>query len=119
MQTWLNSPERVKVRQELDALKAAGLNKPAASAQDTLYAASFGTQFREVFIRVNQQYWRTPSYIWSKIGLTSFTGLFIGFSFFRADNSQQGLQSQVFAVFMVRCGRLSMLTYRCSPPLDS
>lgn len=48
-----------------------------------------------------QQYWRTPTYIWSKFLLTSVTGLFIGFSFFKAGTSQQGLQNQLFSVFMV------------------
>jgi ABC-type multidrug transport system permease subunit len=55
----------------------------------------------EVQKRVFQQYWRTPSYIYSKIALCLFSGLFIGFSFFKAPNSQQGLQNQMFAIFML------------------
>jgi len=56
---------------------------------------------REVLWRVFQQYWRTPSYIYSKAILCIASGLFIGFSFFRAENSQQGLQNQLFAIFML------------------
>lgn len=37
----------------------------------------------------------------SKIVLCTLSGLFIGFSFFRADTSQQGLQNQMFSLFML------------------
>ena len=48
-----------------------------------------------------EQYWRIPSYILAKFGLGISSGLFIGFSFFQADNSLQGLQDVIFAIFMV------------------
>ncbi|KLT39406.1 putative xenobiotic-transporting ATPase [Cutaneotrichosporon oleaginosum] len=107
-QLWLDSPERVAVREELEEIKRerralvpkqnrSDKSNKAAYAE---FAAPFSLQFLEVLRRVFQQYWRTPSYIWSKIALCVATGLFIGFSFFRADTSQQGLQNQLFAVFM-------------------
>jgi len=61
----------------------------------------FTTQLKEVTIRVFQQYWRTPSYIWSKLLLGVASALFIGFSFFHADASQQGLQDVIFSIFMI------------------
>ncbi|KAK4685860.1 ATP-binding cassette, subfamily G (WHITE), member 2, PDR, partial [Tremellales sp. Uapishka_1] len=113
-QAWLNSPERGRVHEELDRIKRdrptevanekdskgtgdAKLEKAAYSE----FAAPFGTQLAAVLQRGNQQYWRTPSYIWSKIALSVATGLFIGFSFYKSDTSQQGLQSQLFSAFMM------------------
>jgi ATP-binding cassette subfamily G (WHITE) protein 2 (PDR) len=106
-QAWLDSPERVAVRQELDNIKherramvpkADPTNNKVGYAE---FAAPFGVQFFEVVRRVFQQYWRTPSYIWSKLILVGAVGLFVGFSFYRADTSQQGLQNQLFSIFMV------------------
>ena len=116
-QAWLDSPERVAVREELDTLKRErpaiaerikadrGERSVAEAKTDKAayseFASSFFTQFRVVLTRVFQQYWRTPSYIWSKFILAIAVGLFIGFSFFRADTSQAGLQSQLFSAFLV------------------
>ena len=46
------------------------------------------------------QDWRSPGYIYSKLILVISSSLFIGFSFFKAKNNLQGLQSQMLAVFM-------------------
>ncbi|WVR07313.1 hypothetical protein IAU60_004354 [Kwoniella sp. DSM 27419] len=105
---WKNSPERVRVREELDRLKN---EKPGATEKNTgdakgnkaaysEFAAPFTTQFFVVLKRVFEQYWRTPSYIYSKIFLAVASALFIGFSFYKSDTSQQGLQSQLFSAFM-------------------
>ncbi|WVO15160.1 hypothetical protein L204_102804 [Cryptococcus depauperatus] len=110
---WLHSPERAEVRRELARIKESNGNegqstsrnqdnfKPEQKAEFAEFAASLWTQYRVVVMRVWQQHWRTPSYIWAKAALCLFVGLFIGFSFFRADTSQQGLQNQLFSVFML------------------
>ncbi|KAL7423778.1 Multidrug resistance protein [Cryptotrichosporon argae] len=112
-QRWLDSDERVEVRRELERIKhtrqrevrdagdKAKANGKDGKAQYAEFAAGFGTQMREVLWRVFQQYWRTPSYIWAKIALCIATGLFIGFSFYKEGTSEQGLQNQLFAVFML------------------
>ncbi|KAI5303049.1 hypothetical protein KEM56_000091, partial [Ascosphaera pollenicola] len=51
--------------------------------------------------RVFAQYWRTPSYIYSKWALSTFTALFVGFVFFKAHRSLQGMQNQMFSIFML------------------
>ncbi|WWC67761.1 uncharacterized protein I206_101673 [Kwoniella pini CBS 10737] len=104
-QAWLNSPERVEVRQELDRIKQLS-NAPTENSNEdkTAYAefaAPLTTQFRLVLTRVLQQHWRTPSYIWAKATLCIACSLFIGFSFYRSGTSQQGLQNQLFSVFML------------------
>ena len=106
-QVWRDSPEMSEVHRELDNMKRErpGMIKRVATtdnkAQYREFAAHFQTQLLEVQKRVFQQYWRTPSYIYSKLGLVIASGLFIGFSFFKADNSIQGLQNQMFGIFML------------------
>lgn len=71
-QTWLGSKERAERITEMEEI-----NKQINTANDAnqikevkdTYATSFMTQFQYALVRVFQQYWRTPSYIWSKLGL--------------------------------------------------
>jgi ATP-binding cassette, subfamily G (WHITE), member 2, PDR len=106
-ETWRNSPEYQGVHAELDRLKAERpeIAPPSADKRDKAsyreFAAPFWEQFFQVTKRVFQQYWRTPSYIYSKTALCTCAGLFIGFSFFNAPNTLQGLQNQLFAMFML------------------
>ena len=64
------------------------------------FSQSIIYQTKLVSIRLFQQYWRSPDYLWSKFILTIFNQLFIGFTFFKAGTSLQGLQNQMLAVFM-------------------
>ncbi|KAF2812667.1 ABC drug exporter AbcA [Mytilinidion resinicola] len=114
-EVWRNSPEIEEVHEELAALKeerpaATALQRTASAASRKRkeeqaayreFAAPFGAQMKEVTVRVFQQYWRTPSYIYAKFALCFFSALFIGFSFFKARNSIQGLQNQMFSIFML------------------
>lgn len=105
--TWKESPERKAVHDELERLRADGNKTDAASSpvhDKTSYrefAAPFFKQLVAVTRRVFQQYWRTPSYIYSKMSLCVLVALFIGFVFFKAPNSIQGLQNQMFAIFNI------------------
>ncbi|CAN8098273.1 unnamed protein product [Discula destructiva] len=105
--TWKESPECAEVHQELQRLEDAGDNTDAASSpvHDTSsyreFAAPYGIQLRAVLGRVFQQYWRTPSYIYSKAALCILVALFIGLVFLNAPNSLQGLQNQMFAIFNI------------------
>ncbi|KAM7221761.1 ABC-2 type transporter domain containing protein [Rhypophila decipiens] len=101
-QTWRESPEYAAVQAELDRLKANPKESVALANDPNSYnefAASFTTQLLEVTQRVFQQYWRTPSYIYSKAALCVLVALFIGFVFFQGPNTIQGLQNQMFAIF--------------------
>jgi ATP-binding cassette subfamily G (WHITE) protein 2 (PDR) len=104
-QTWRESSEYQDVQAELSRLKAEG-----AAGGDTHtdnaesyreFAAPFGQQLRIATTRVFQQYWRTPSYIYSKAALVIQVGLFIGLVFLNAPLSLRGLQNQMFAIFQV------------------
>ncbi|KAI1764501.1 ABC-2 type transporter-domain-containing protein [Hypoxylon sp. FL1150] len=101
-QTWRNSTEYREVQTELQKLKDDAPELPPPTEDKQSYrehAASFPAQLYEVTSRVFQQYWRTPSYIYSKAALCILVALFIGFVFFKAPNSIQGLQNQMFAIF--------------------
>jgi ABC-type multidrug transport system ATPase subunit len=101
-QTWRDSQEYRDTKAELERLRTQRPQEtqPSTDPNDQAsyreFAAPFSVQFVEVTKRVFVQYWRTPSYIFSKLALCTFSALFIGFVFFKALNSQQGLQNQMF-----------------------
>ncbi|KAH0001673.1 putative ABC multidrug transporter, partial [Aureobasidium melanogenum] len=106
-QTWRDSQEYRDTKAELERLRTQRPQEtqPSTDPKDQAsyreFAAPFSVQFVEVTKRVFVQYWRTPSYIFSKLALCTFSALFIGFVFFKALNSQQGLQNQMFSIFML------------------
>lgn len=96
-QTWRNSPEYAAVQEELQRLKADVKESNPITDDPGSYrefAAPFMEQLYLVTHRVFQQYWRTPSYIYSKASLCVLVALFIGFVFYRAPNTIQGLQNR-------------------------
>ncbi|KAF4453657.1 ATPase [Fusarium austroafricanum] len=105
-QVWRESPEYQGVQTELQRLKAEGSTRTEPhhdnnSEQYREFAAPFWEQLRIATVRVFQQFWRTPSYIYSKATLCIQVGLFIGLVFLNAPLSIQGLQNQMFAIFQV------------------
>lgn len=104
-EVWMHSPEADGVQQELDRIHEQKRNEAAAGAdgsdKHSEFAMPFTTQLYEVTGRVFQQYWRTPSYIWGKLLLGIVSALFVGFSFYKSNTSQQGLKNLAFAVFMM------------------
>ncbi|KAF2704437.1 putative multidrug resistance ABC transporter [Pleomassaria siparia CBS 279.74] len=111
-ETWRKSPEYAAVQEELARLKyersqqvnlqrTVSGQKREDKASYREFAAPFSLQLREVMLRVFQQYWRTPSYIYSKTLLCTSAALFIGFSLYNTPNTLQGLQNQMFAIFML------------------
>lgn len=101
-QVWLDSPERVAVRKELDDMQAelGGRGGSTDGHSHEEFAMPFSYQLKMCLMRVFQQTWRTPSYIYSKIFLCTATSLLIGLSFLNSENSLQGLQNQMFSVFL-------------------
>lgn len=104
-QTWRDSSEYQAVQTELQRLKAEGSANGDANKGDPEsyreFAAPFGQQLLIATQRVFQQYWRTPSYIYSKAALCIQVGLFIGLVFLNAPLSIRGLQNQMFAIFQM------------------
>lgn len=107
-QTWRSSPEYHTVQCELARLRALGTDRPstdaknvgaAAAASYQEFAAPLWQQFEVVTQRAFQHSWRTPSYIYSKLGLCASSSLFVGLVFLNAPLTIQGLQNQMFAIF--------------------
>ena len=71
---WAQSAEQAAVRAQLDEWKE---NLPNQQASLTVqgkrsyseFAVSLPVQLHQTLIRIFQQYWRTPSYIYAKLGL--------------------------------------------------
>ncbi|PNP44631.1 ATP-binding cassette, subfamily G (WHITE), member 2, PDR [Trichoderma gamsii] len=104
-ETWRDSPEYQAVQAELDNIKREKSAEVSVIEDDPTkfneFAAPFMTQLRENLFRVFQQYWRSPIYIYSKAALCTLVALFIGFIFYKAPNTQQGLQNQMFSIFQL------------------
>ncbi|KAL0574983.1 Multidrug resistance protein [Marasmius crinis-equi] len=101
---WRESAQYTAVKKELASKKetlGAKPEEPSVATSHGEFAAPFFTQFYLCWLRVLEQYWRTPSYIYAKLLLCIVSALFIGFSFWMADNTRQGLQNQMFSVFML------------------
>lgn len=112
--TWLGSAEYSAAQKELEQLFNPGDNHENDGNTQGEFAMPFTSQLYQVCLRVFQQYWRSPSYIWSKIILGVLSGLFIGFSFYDSDRSIQGIQNVIFSVFGVSA-ILSPLSEQVSP----
>lgn len=102
---WLSSTERAAVRSELFSLEkhspSSIEHRTLTSSEFTEFAASLPSQIHTAFLRVFRHYWRSPSYIYAKLTLTTLQALFIGLSFFGSDNTIQGLQNQTFSIFLL------------------
>ncbi|KAH7099818.1 pleiotropic drug resistance ABC transporter [Auriculariales sp. MPI-PUGE-AT-0066] len=100
-QSWLNSPERHTVQEEIDQFHREGEKKGAVqTALKREFATTWFYQVRENLARLAVAYWRDPSYVMAKFALSALGGLIIGFTFFTAPDSQQGTQNKLFAIFM-------------------
>lgn len=102
-EVWLESPERAEVKRELAEMKAELRQKPVPppTAGYGEFATPIWYQFLICIRRMFQQYYRSPGYLYSKTAMCVFPPIFIGFTFWRMPNSQQGLQNQMFAIFML------------------
>ncbi|KAF4470632.1 ABC-2 type transporter [Fusarium albosuccineum] len=102
---WRSSPEYQGVQDELARLSGPDAKPPPTAdsvdpSQYDEFAAPSTTQLLEVTKRIYHQFWRSPSYIYSKFLLSAGTALFIGLSVLNSENTVRGLQNQMFGVFL-------------------
>ncbi|RSL90675.1 hypothetical protein CEP52_014514 [Fusarium oligoseptatum] len=100
---WRSSPEYQGVQDELARLSGPDAKPPPTAdavdpSQYDEFAAPSTTQLFEVTKRIYHQFWRSPSYIYSKFILSAGTALFIGLSVLNSENSIRGLQNQMFGI---------------------
>ncbi|KAJ5816604.1 CDR ABC transporter [Penicillium robsamsonii] len=116
---WKQSNESKQVQTEIDRIHKEKENNPPADDDNSSrsyseFAMPFWFQMKQVTYRVFQQYWRMPSYVLAKWGLGIASGLFIGFSFFGAKTSLQGMQTVIYSLFMI-CTIFSSLAQQIMP----
>ncbi|KAE8355692.1 ABC-2 type transporter-domain-containing protein [Aspergillus coremiiformis] len=117
---WKRSSKFQAVQTEIDRIHRDQQAKMQAGDQDNSawtkseFAMPFWFQLYQVTYRVFQQYWRMPEYIASKWMLGIVSGLFIGFSFFQAKPSLQGMQTIIYSLFML-CSLFSSLVQQVMP----
>lgn len=102
-EVWKNSTEYQDVQKELNRLETELSKLPEDADPDShkTYALPIYKQFFIVTKRVFQQYWRTNDYLYSKLLLVIIASLINSFTFFKAKNSIQGLQNQMFSTFQM------------------
>ncbi|KAK2462635.1 hypothetical protein APHAL10511_005368 [Amanita phalloides] len=99
---WGNSKEALSVQSEIDSILYEGRQRPALEATfRSEFATAWNYQVKELLMRNVQSYRRNPTYLFAKFFLNVIGGLFIGFTFFKAKDTQQGTQNKLFATFMV------------------
>ena len=117
---WKQSKEFQMTQDEIDRIhkerqgRAEATDAEDVAASKSEFAMPFWFQLYQVTYRVFQQYWRMPSYIFSKWALGIAAGLFIGFSFYQAKTSLQGMQTIIYSVFML-CTIFTSLVQQVRP----
>ncbi|EJD42304.1 pleiotropic drug resistance ABC transporter [Auricularia subglabra TFB-10046 SS5] len=100
-EVWHKSEERGRVQEEIDQILTQGRARGAVEATiKSEFATGWFYQVHELLGRLAVAYWRDPTYIMAKLFLATIGGLLIGFTFFKAGDSQQGTQNKLFAIFM-------------------
>ena len=105
---WRNSSEAEGVQTEIAHIHEERRNASSGHSDHVTneenqseFSMPFGSQLWHVTFRVFQQYWREPQYVYAKLMLGIASALFIGFSFFKPNSSQQGFQDVLFSTFML------------------
>lgn len=103
-EVWNKSPQYKVVMEEIERIhtdRGSHTDMDDEAGKHSEFAMPFISQLWYVTRRIFQQYWRMPSYVLAKFFLGTAAGLFIGFSFWKADPSLAGMQNVIFGVFMV------------------
>ncbi|KAJ3454529.1 hypothetical protein MRS44_013129 [Fusarium solani] len=105
VEQWNNSSERDRVLAEFDRPNSRPEQASGEGAENDEFSHEFAlplyAQFVHVAGRAFKQYFRQPEYIFTKFLLGIASGLFIGFSFWKAGDTQQGFQNALFGIFLL------------------
>ncbi|KIY47177.1 hypothetical protein FISHEDRAFT_66171 [Fistulina hepatica ATCC 64428] len=98
---WTTSPEAEHVQAEIEAHKASGREREDALPEKTAeYITPWRYQVRQLIVRDFTCHWRDPTYLLAKLFLNVVSSIFIGFTFFKAADTQQGTTNKIFSLFM-------------------
>lgn len=97
---WKKSTEKKALDQEIQRIHSDGRNCPIhTTTLVSEYPTSWSNQFLELIKRGASDHYRNVEYLMAKLSLNIIAGMFLGFTFFKKQNSIQGTQNRLF----VRC----------------
>ncbi|KAH8701389.1 AtrD, ABC-transporter [Phaeosphaeriaceae sp. PMI808] len=104
---WNSSPERAAVADQLSGMALSTMKNTALpqgserKPPQNEYAASSLQQTYLVTYRIFQDYWRDPTYLYSKFAMCVGAALFNGLSFWMTSKDLQGLTNVLFSCFLL------------------
>jgi ATP-binding cassette subfamily G (WHITE) protein 2 (SNQ2) len=99
---WAKSPNQAEVMQEIGRIKADRSQKTSQKSDEAIeFAAPVWLQTTMLTKRVLTQYWRDPSYLYSKLFVAVVVGIFNGFTFYMLGNSIGDMQNRMFTCFII------------------
>jgi ATP-binding cassette subfamily G (WHITE) protein 2 (SNQ2) len=94
---WKKSKEANIVDEEINNIHQEGRkHQPVEVMFTSHFAAPWLYQTWELVKRNHVTYWRDPTYLMAKLTVNIICGLFLGFTFFNASNSQQDTLNKIF-----------------------
>ena len=94
---WRDSPEFRDTVEEIERIKAVGLQKPVEEKTNvSRYSTPFLFQMKTVASRSFLTLWRSPNYIYTRLFIHVVISLIVSLSFLQLGNSARDLQSRVF-----------------------
>lgn len=106
---WLNSEEFYYAQNDISKMSFETSQRPEKMIKNEMekkrmegeFAASYWTQVKWMLWRTSMQYWRSPTYIYSKLILMVIVGLFAGFTYWKVEDSAVGLKNVMFAILLI------------------
>jgi ATP-binding cassette, subfamily G (WHITE), member 2, SNQ2 len=124
-QTWMDSNEGQALENEILSIHAESSSRPPVAAPlRSDFATTWMYQFTALLQRNFTSYWRNPTYIISKLLLNIVGGSFIGFTFWKTDDTLQGTQNKLFVrllsspffqILKINSQAIFMATVLCVP----
>ncbi len=98
---WKTSHQYTQLQQQVNKMTSPSeIEQSSSTNPETQYAAPFTYQLLLLMKRTFVEYWRDPVFLWAKFLFTCGSTLAIAFSCWKAPTSLQGLQTQLFAIFL-------------------
>jgi len=96
---WIESKELKILNSELEGFARCRRSPSIRTKRHPQHCTTWLYQVATLLQRDVLGHWRDPMYLLAKLVLNVVAGLFIGFTFFKADDSIQGTQNKLFVSF--------------------
>ncbi|KAH7324462.1 ABC-2 type transporter-domain-containing protein [Stachybotrys elegans] len=92
---------KASIMQHVKAVRPEPANTPGVEQSEGEFSASYAQQMSVVTRRLFKDYWRDPSYLYSKLGLCAGVCFLNGLSFYDTDLDIQGFTNFLFSIFLI------------------